>query len=366
MATPGSWAATSHRALDAHTMSSALNVLVLGSGAIGTLLGTHLAQAGVRVTFIVRPAALDQLRMQGLTAQHKSYTIHIANPTLATDPQSVLEQQHFDCVVLAVKSYDTETAALQLQAAGRSLPPIVCMQNGVDNEALLAKFFGGGNVIAGTVTTAATQTAPGSVTVERIRGVGFTAGTTLATRLAAALQATEMRVQLYADARAMKWSKLLTNMLGNATSAICDITPGAVFAHPGLYRAEVEALRETLRVMRKLQIPVVNLPGVQVRLLAAAITLLPAAWYQNFLTRQVGHGRGGKMPSLHNDLFSGRTRSEVGWLNGAAQRHALACGLSAPVNAGLANILTDLVSGQRQKSDFRHKPDKLATELSRQ
>ena len=268
--------------------------------------------------------------------------------------------------MLAVKSYDTETAALQLQAAGRSLPPIVCMQNGVDNEALLAKFFGGGNVIAGTVTTAATQTAPGSVTVERIRGVGFTAGTTLSARLAAALQATEMRVQLYTDARAMKWSKLLTNMLGNATSAICDITPGAVFAHPGLYRAEVEALRETLRVMRKLQIPVVNLPGVQVRLLAAAITLLPAAWYQNFLTRQVGHGRGGKMPSLHNDLFSGRTRSEVGWLNGAAQRHALACGLNAPVNAGLANILTDLVSGQRQKSEFRHKPDKLATELSRQ
>ncbi len=70
MATPGSWAATSHPALDALAMNAALNVLVLGSGAIGTLLGTHLAQAGVRVTFIVRPAALDQLRMQGLTAQH--------------------------------------------------------------------------------------------------------------------------------------------------------------------------------------------------------------------------------------------------------------------------------------------------------
>ena len=69
MATPGSLVATSHSALDAHTMSSALNVLVFGSGAVGTLLGTHLHQAGVRVTFIVRPAALDQLRMHGLTVR---------------------------------------------------------------------------------------------------------------------------------------------------------------------------------------------------------------------------------------------------------------------------------------------------------
>ena len=344
-------------------MDAALNVLVFGSGAIGTLLGAHLAQAGQRVTFVVRPAALDLLRAQGLTVQHKSYTIHVAQPTLTADPALALAHHRFDCVLLAVKSYDTETAALQLQAAGNSVPPIVCLQNGVGNEALLQTRFGSNNVIAGTVTTAATQNAPGSVSVERIRGVGLAAGSPLAIRLAAALQTTEMRVQLYPDARAMKWSKLLTNMLGNATSAICDLDPSAVFAHAGLYRAEIEALRETLSVMRKLNTPVVNLPGMRVRLLATAITLLPAAWYHAFLARQVVSGRGGKLPSLHNDLSAGRTRSEVGWLNGAVQRHALGCGVNAPINNRLNMILTELASGIRDRSEYQHKPDKLAGEL---
>lgn len=344
-------------------MNAALNVLVFGSGAIGTLLGAHLAQAGQRVTFLVRPAAMDLLQAQGLTVQHKSYTIHVARPTLAADPALALSHQPFDCVLLAVKSYDTATAALQLQAAGSSLPPIVCVQNGVDNEALLQEHFGSANVIAGTVTTATTQTAPGSVSVERIRGVGLAAGSSLAMRLAAALQTTEMRVQLFADARAMKWSKLLTNMLGNATSAICDLAPSAVFAHAGLYRAEIAALRETLLVMRKLNIPVVNLPGMRVRLLANAITLLPAVWYHGFLAGQVGRGRGGKMPSLHNDLSAGRSRSEVGWLNGAVQRHALGCRANAPVNHRLNVILTELASGIRDRTDYQHKPDKLAGEL---
>ena len=347
-------------------MDAALNVLVFGSGAIGTLLGAHLAQAGQRVTFVVRPAAVDLLRAQGLTVQHKSYTIHVAQPTLAADPALALAQQRFDCVLLAVKSYDTETAALQLLAAGSSVPPVVCLQNGVDNEALLQMHFGSSSVIAGTVTTAATQTAPGSVSVERIRGVGLAAGSPLAKRLAAALQTTEMRVQLYADARAMKWSKLLTNMLGNATSAICDLAPSAVFAHAGLYRAEIEALRETLGVMRKLNTPVVNLPGMRVRLLATAIALLPAAWYHAFLARQVGSGRGGKLPSLHNDLSAGRTRSEVGWLNGAVQRHARGCGANAPINNQLNMILTELASGIRDRSEYKHNPDKLAGALGTQ
>lgn len=347
-------------------MEAALNVLVFGSGAVGTLLGAHLAQAGQRVTFLVRPAAIDLLKAQGLTVQHKSYTIHVAHPTLATDPALALAQQPFDCVLLAVKSYDTETAALQLQEAGSSVPPIVCLQNGVDNERLLEERFGSTRVIAGTVTTAATQAAPGSVTVERIRGVGLAAGSAIAARLAAALQTTEMRVQLYTDAHAMKWSKLLTNMLGNATSAICDLPPSAVFAHAGLYRAEIAALRETLRVMHRLHTPVVNLPGMRVRLLASAITLLPAAWYHGSLAGQVGSGRGGKMPSLHNDLSAGRTRSEVGWLNGAVQRHALGCGINAPINHRLNEILTVLASGVRDRSDYQHQPDKLAAELGTQ
>ena len=66
----------------------------------------------------------------------------------------------------------------------------------------------------------------------------------------------------------MKWSKMLTNLPANATSAILDMTAAEVFAHPGLFRLEMRMLRETLAVMRASRIRVVDLPGVPVRALA--------------------------------------------------------------------------------------------------
>ena len=38
------------------------------------------------------------------------------------------------------------------------------------------------------------------------------------------------RPVLYPDADAMKWSKLLANLVGNATSAILDMDPAAIYA----------------------------------------------------------------------------------------------------------------------------------------
>jgi 2-dehydropantoate 2-reductase len=56
----------------------------------------------------------------------------------------------------------------------------------------------------------------------------------------------------------MKWSKLLTNLVANATSAILDWSAEEVFRHRDLYRLEVEA-GETVRDARGT--PAVDLPG---------------------------------------------------------------------------------------------------------
>jgi 2-dehydropantoate 2-reductase len=145
----------------------------------------------------------------------------------------------------------------------------------------------------------------------------------------------------------MKWSKLLTNLLANATSAILNLTPAQIFADARLFRVEMAQLNEALAVMRALNAAPVDLPGVPVRLLAFG-TRLPAFVARPLMQRAVGSGRGAKMPSFHIDLYSGRGRSEVAYLNGAVWRHGTQLGVPTPVNQMLTETLLALTSGEKK------------------
>jgi len=158
----------------------------------------------------------------------------------------------------------------------------------------------------------------------------------------------------------MKWSKLLTNLLANATSAILDMTPDEVFSNPAAYRLEVLAQREALRVMAVLGYGVVDLPGTPVRLLSLGMRYLPPAVSQPLVRRFAGKGRGEKMPSFYIDLHSGRGMSEVDYLNGAVVRFGAQAGVPTPVNQMLNQTLLDLTRGSIPLEAFRHQPDRLA------
>jgi 2-dehydropantoate 2-reductase len=162
----------------------------------------------------------------------------------------------------------------------------------------------------------------------------------------------------------MKWSKMLTNLPANATAAILNMTAGEVFSHPGLFRLEMQMLREALAVMKALGIHVVDLPGTPTRLLALGIRL-PAFISKPLLAKAVGGGRGGKMPSFHIDLHSGRGKSEVEWLNGAVVRHGKKAGVPTPVNQMLTETLMALTRGEIALAEISRQPEKLLTLVGR-
>ena len=172
-----------------------------------------------------------------------------------------------------------------------------------------------------------------------------------------------MNAQLFANASAMKWSQMLTNLIANATSAILNMTPAEVFAHSGLYRLEMAQQREALAVMRAMGIPVVDLPGTPVRLLAAGARYLPARLSQPLLQRSVIRGRGGKMPSFYIDLHSGRGQSEVDYLNGAIVRLGEQHHIPTPVNRLLRDTLLALTTGALPRDSFDHQPEKLIAQF---
>jgi 2-dehydropantoate 2-reductase len=352
-------------------VSENLRFLVFGAGAIGTYIGGSLALKGHRVTFIEQPQVVEELHRRGLhlnlsaarrvIASHNLpaiFNLQYSTFNCISSLGEALSPGPYDVAIFALKSYDTEAAIQSFLPFRAEVPSILCLQNGVENEARLVAELGEGSVIAGTVTSAIGRKAAGDIVLERLRGVGVAAGHSLSEKLVAALDGADLNARLFPSAAEMKWSKLLTNLLANATSAILDMTPAEVFAHSGLYRLEIEGLREALRVMAAQSLRVVNLPGTPVRLLALGARL-PFFLSKPLMQRNVGSGRGGKMPSFHIDLHSGRGKSEVDYLNGAVVRFGERLGVPTPVNRLLCETLLALTEGKMPMEAYRHRPGKL-------
>lgn len=341
------------------TANQPLRVLSFGAGAIGTYIGGSLALQDHLVVFLERPQVAEELRQRGLRLSLPAREAQIASPRVASSIDEALALGPFDIGIFALKSFDTQPALDGLSAHRQVLPPILSLQNGVDNEPAIATFLGADRVIHGTVTSAVGRRAAGDIVLERLRGIGISAAHPLSQRLAAAMNEAGLNAQLYAHPPAMKWSKMLTNLLANASSAILGMTPAEVFGHPGLYRLEIEQLREALAVMRALGLPVVDLPATPVRLLAFGVRRLPVRLSRPLIARAVGGGRGKKMPSFYIDLHSGRGKSEVDYLNGAVVRQGADFNLPTPANRTLNETLLALTEGRLALAEFARQPEKL-------
>jgi 2-dehydropantoate 2-reductase len=337
-----------------------VNILIFGAGAIGGLVGGRLALAGHRVCLVARPAVIEAVAQHGLRlalpASRGEQTVRDIG--LA---ESASAAWAFDLVILTVKSYDTASAIAALQAIPRT--PILSLQNGVGNEEALAAAFGPEGVIAGTITIPVSTPTPGRIVQERARGGIGLAGLTPQADLdpwAEVLGQAGFRVVTYRDYRAMKWSKLLLNLIANASVAILGCAPGAIFTDPRLFRLERAMLRETLAVMDAIGLRVVAQPGYATDWLAWAIRALPAWLLRPLLQPLVAGGRGAKPPSLA--LGMARGRSEVGWLNGAVVRYGQQAGVPTPVNAALTEALEGIVSGRVDAALYRRDPERLLRE----
>ncbi len=137
-----------------------MNVTVIGAGGLGGYFGGLLAATGHRVIFVSRGAHLEAIRRQGGI---RLRTVHgdLFGPGAGVEVPG--EGPPADLVLFTVKSFDTQAAAEHLQAAIRSDTAILSLQNGVDNEEVLARMLGAGRVLGGVVYVLATIESPGVI-----------------------------------------------------------------------------------------------------------------------------------------------------------------------------------------------------------
>ncbi len=337
--------------------------LCFGVGAIGTYIGGSLQLAGQEVVFFDRPQVVAQIREQGLKLNLNGVEHLIEQPVLAGSIEEALTMGPYDLAILAVKSFDTLSLMQSLEPYKAALPPIYCLQNGVENELLIQTTLGKDHVIPGTLTTAIGRRGIGNIIVERLRGIGVASGHKLVPALVGVLDQAGLNAVEYSDAGSMKWSKMLTNLLANASSAILDMTPAEIFAHPGLFRMEVAQIKEAVNVMTAMNLKVIDLPKTPTRALILIMKYFPASLAQPILKQALGKGRGEKMPSFHIDLHQGRGKSEVDYLDGAVVRFGRQFGIPTPVNQFLNQTLLGLTDKTIDMAEFARQPEKLIARL---
>ncbi len=368
-----------------------LNSLIIGAGAIGCLVGGKLALAGNPVTLAGRARFAEVVQRQGLRMIEPSgeQTLDTIQAVSSIDEAFATTSSPFDLIILTVKSYDTASALAELQQASQRhqhrLPSVLSLQNGAGNEEMIADIVTPSSIIAGNITTPVSVPEIGVIRVEREKyGIGLAqwreegaggeeliAGDAELNRafqnIQAVLGEAGFAVKVYASAPGMKWTKLLLNIVGNASSAIVDQAPAVVFSDVRMVDLELSAWREALAVMRAASIPVLAMDGYPLDRIAPLVRWLPNPWLRPALRRMVTGGRGQKMPSLHIDLHQNKGKSEIGWLNGAIVAKGRSVGVATPVNQLLTETLLRLLTAdENERKGWRGNYARLIEQISSQ
>ncbi len=342
-----------------------MNYLIFGMGAIGTYIGGSLKMSGETVMYFERTEVVRRLNHQPLMVEIEGKEQSFLPDLVSDSLEIILDQYSVDVAVVAVKSFDTPSVAALLKPYCDQISAVLSLQNGVENEEILAEFVGGDRVVAGTLTSAVAKRDTGRVVLERKRGIGVAGGNPLSGKIVESFNRAGLNAKLFQNGWEMKWSKLLTNLLANATSAILDLTPVEIFSDPKLFKIETEQVREAVRVMTKMGYRVIDLPGTPVRILSFLFHHVPQGIARRIAGRTLAAGRGGKMPSFHVDLYRGYRPLEVDYLNGAVVRFGERLGVATPVNSFLNETLLSIAERPLELNGYRKNPEKMIADLSK-
>ena len=297
-----------------------MRFIVFGAGAVGGVIGGRLAQHGRDVVLVARGGHYEAMRERGLRLESADGVAQIA--VTVVDRPAHIDWTKDDVVLLAMKTQDTAAALADLAAVGPRDLPIVCAQNGVENERLAARGFA--NVYGVCVMCPTGFLAPGvvqawSTPVSGILDVGlYPSGVDdRAEEIAAALCGSTFLSEARADIMRWKYGKLLLN-LGNAVEALCG--PAARSS-----AIAVAARREGVACLEAAGIPFVDEAEDAARR-ADHLRLRPIA----------GQKRPGG--SSWQSLARGTRSIETDYLNGEIVRLGRSHGVQTPANELLLRL----------------------------
>ena len=315
---------------------------MLGAGALGSVYGAWLADAGAEVMLVARRPHAEAVRERGLEIRSYDAGTKLHHVDATDDPAAAGDA---DLVLVAAKSFDVP--ALLGAYTGRAAVAF-SVQNGVDQALPLVERFGAA-AVEGVSMVGGTLLCPG-VAEYSFAGatyVGDLAGTApgAAARIAAALPE---RITERSDITSVQWTKATLAVAAMGVVALTRSIYHRMFVTPALREAFLDLLCEAALVARSEGVSLIDLPGpMRVR----TFTTLPREQALEVLREFGEHllatGQTGVRVSALQSIERGRPL-EVDAVFAPFARRAAERGLEVPLLAGVTRMMFGIDAAIRE------------------
>jgi 2-dehydropantoate 2-reductase len=207
-------------------------IAIIGAGAVGGYAGAHMVQAGEDVTFIdFWPEHVEHMKQHGLTITHikevEPFTVRV-RALHVTELQQLSKEKPFDIAFVCTKSYDTAWATMMIKQYLAPDGYVVSLQNCM-NEETIAGVVGWGKTLGSIASSITVELhAPGQIrraagksgSKHTVFRVGEVHGRiTDRAKEVCGLLANADSAFVTENIWGERWSKLVTNVMGNGLSA---------------------------------------------------------------------------------------------------------------------------------------------------
>jgi 2-dehydropantoate 2-reductase len=329
-----------------------MRFVIVGAGAIGSLVGGYLALSGRDAALVGRPQHVAEIKDKGLLVIDKD-----GERVLRVDAVSSVQDVRWrddDVIFLCVKSQDTSSVLAELVGTASGGLPIFCFQNGVRNEEKVSGFFS--HVYGVLVAIGGKYLAPGRVMRYASRAVAvgrYPEGLDARVQqIKLALEAARFEVTLSSNIMPIKWSKLIVNLC-NPFHALTGLSIPEAYEEWESRTFLADIMQEGVNVLEAAQIPYAPLPG----------KMTPREEIERLRQPQpvrpwsAGPDRH-HYPSTWQDLQLKRGQTEVESFNGEIVELGRQLRVPTPINELLLRVVKEMASryeppGKYSMSDLR-------------
>jgi 2-dehydropantoate 2-reductase len=304
-----------------------MKTVVLGAGALGSILAAHLARAGEDVTLLARGARAKLLAERGLTIRGVAdFTVPLR---VVEDPKEVTDA---DLLIVTVKTYDTDAALAPLRHVRAK--SVISVQNGLMKNDQLADVFGRGAVLGCAANFSGEVEADGTTHFTRNNDLligELPSGTSQRVDdIVAMMDAGGVKCSAVANIQTVEWSKFVAWLALTPAAVLTRLPTHRVLQDRDLALLQVQLVREAAQLAERLGIPLDD------SLMLAPGRLLSTLPIEDAVAQQVAYGRDmegqgvttHKMSALQ-DVERGR-RLEVEETVGWVVRKAAKLGVDVP------------------------------------
>ena len=299
-----------------------MKILIMGSGAMGSLYGGYLSQKNEVYLLDVWEEHLNKVRQEGLTIDEKDGSSNVFRPWAFNKEKDI---GVIDLAIVFVKSTMTEEVIKTNKTLIGEKTIVLTLQNGYGNSDDIMKYVPKEQIIVGTTGHGCTMKGPGHV-FHAGQGPTYIGAMgenqDVATKVAKVLEDCGFETIVSDDVFQLIWSKLFVNIGINPITSLINDTNISIIENPYAHSMAKKLVSEAVKI--------VNSDGSNFSF---------EKEFENVCT--VAKRTGANRSSMLQDITN-RRKTEISKINGAIVKKAKELGMEAPFNTLITEMICAL------------------------